>query len=441
VNLNLRLSVALVLCALAALAATLPAGGQVSDVLTVLEPAGEILLPDTDAEGHVTVQLNTVAPGLPSDAGVTLAATIDGQMAPQPSLREVRPGSAVYELRYPVAPCALPSANDLPGAEIALAFQVRVYDRPLQADGSPMPDATLIGGELVNRVLTLGADTVAPTLEFEPAGGATARPGASVALSYGTTDVNQAGSWASGIKEVVVVDGDGGEVGRADDPNGEPLPCERKQQAMAGRGAYTVPADAREGDVIALTATATDWAGNTTVRTLQVRVSDREEWEGEFSFRIEAIDGSSGAVMFGTVVAGQFSFELDRSLDPSGASAVVKGTGRATRMTYGGRSGDCTVQFSHTPESITLEVGGALLMGSFLLVLADPAPSTMTITTTCGGVSDSGTVPSIGAAVHPFGVEVAAMDDAEFMAPAEVGGLRTSGRLTVRRRTGAGTTP
>jgi hypothetical protein len=160
-----------------------------------------------------------------------------------------------------------------------------------------------------------------------------------------------------------------------------------------------------------------------------------EEWEGSFRFQIDAFDGDTGVVSFGSVVTGEFTFRVDRSLDPTGAFGLVQGNGRATRMSYGGRSGDCAVQYSYPPESLPFSLGGALLSGRFSLVLSDPNPTMATITVTCpGSGSMSSTIPvPADVGLHTFGIELAAEDGARFTIDQRSGGLHERGELTVRR--------
>jgi len=410
------------------------ARAQQADIVTFIQPAGDVLPADDASQGHVTVQLNAVAPG--PDAGVTLAFLADGQAVEFPGLREVEAGSAVYELRYPINPCALPSHNDLPGAEVLVEVQARAYDRPLRADGTPPPEAAVIGGELLNRVFTLAPDTRAPEVTFEPAAGLQVRPGEMVELFVVASDLNAAGHWASGIHTMMLFDSEGATVGEVTFDTQQT--CEEKKQIVRGRQPYTVPADAREGEIIELTAVVTDWANNTTTGVMHLTVSEREEWEGSFSFRIDAPDGSTNVVSFGELTTGRFTFTVDRSINPTGMFGTVRGSGQATRMTYGGRSGDCTVvQYSRPPENVPFLVLGTLANGTLMLVLSDPAPGTATLTVACPGAPpEQASVPWAGGeALHPFGVVLPAMDGARFTLNGDHYGLRIEAELTVRRRT------
>lgn len=161
-----------------------------------------------------------------------------------------------------------------------------------------------------------------------------------------------------------------------------------------------------------------------------------EQWEGSFRFQIDALHGGTGVVSFGSVVTGEFTFTVDRSLDPTGTFGLVQGSGRATRMSYGGRSGDCAVQYSYPPDSLSFNLGGALLSGRFMLVLSDPNPTMTTITVTCpGGGPMSSTIPvSAGAGLHTLAIDLPAEDGARVTIDQRFGALHERGELTVRRR-------
>jgi hypothetical protein len=357
-------------------------------------PTSAVLDRGDDGRAHVSVTVNRAA--LLADGADQLITdvTFDGlSIAPDGEDDQL---GGLNLLNFSFDPCELPGhATALPGDEIGLSYDVRTYKHGAN-------DAQEIG----TTVLTLGPDTLAPIVVWDYDGISqgphqTVRPGQAVPLRISGHEPVVAGSWDTSVHRVRAM-ADGATI-FDQVVFAAPGTCAKPEYFTDLLPVtYTVPADAKPGQVIMLQGTADDFANNLGTTSMQLVVAG-DEWRGTWH-----------ATAIGNVYNDQVDIDFTFS---EAADGTLTGTRHGVISAQPQLFTGCTHTRVYSPTSFDVVLTGQRSGDTFVFDLRSPTPTTAAFTASGCGSSGSATqgpavsVPAFASAAKAArGVRVPALD-------------------------------